>query len=64
MPRWVWLSLFNVSNGDDHPLFAAQDIDLMCVDGAVAVTSSLDGDVRVWDLHPMKRRCVRVISRR
>ena len=41
-----------------------QDIDLMCVDNAMAVTASLDGDVRVWDLHPMKRRCVRVLSRR
>ncbi len=36
----------------------------MCVDGYVAVTSSLDGEVRVWDLDPMKRRCVRLISRR
>ena len=44
-------------------MFVSQDIDFMCVDGDLVVTSSLDGDLRVWDAHPMKRKCAQVISR-
>ena len=36
----------------------------MCVSDGLVVTTGLDGDIRVWDVHPMKRRCARIIARR
>ena len=42
----------------------SQDVDFLCADSGLVVTTSLDGDIRVWDANPMKRRCARVIARR
>ena len=34
------------------------------MEGSLVVTASLDGDIRVWDPNPMRRRCLLVITRR
>ncbi len=41
-----------------------QDIECMCVDAGMVVSASLDGDIKVWDTNPMRRRCITTISRR
>lgn len=41
-----------------------QDVDYLCVEGNMVVSTALDGEIRVWDAHPMKRRCARIINRR
>ena len=69
-PKQLYVRIFKahvqelLKLGDCTYVVSLQDIDCVCVENSVIVSTSLDGDIRVWDGSPGKRHCVRTINRR